>query len=172
MWGRRIGVATSPVPYIKPVHKPKPIKLTTEVPPEEYRDLCARIGFAPVCTVEFTLARLGLHVYPMTDVHRYLDAIFKGREGWVWVPLRDKDKIMTRGFNDTDKRTYSQPIPYPVLRTVEQLETEHPDSGLCFFVSDQRQPSDEKDPFLLVTIKNNPTYWVIERWDEPSFSNV
>jgi hypothetical protein len=102
---------------------------------------------------------LDMPTYPLHDVIRYLNAKFGvhsrksltdsvSRPNWVWVPLRHKDIITTRNFNDTDQRIYTKPIPYPVLKTIESIQERWPEAK--FFISDERYASDEKDPFFNV----------------------
>jgi hypothetical protein len=127
----------------------------------EYHQLYTKLGIG-----------LGLPTYPINSVTRYLDSKFPlaaGVKGWVWVPIRYKDKVKGFSFNDVDSRTYTKPIPFPVLKTIDEIQTAHPEAK--FFISDERQRGDntEKDPFLLVTLDDGRTLNVIERWDEPSF---
>lgn len=174
MWFRKAEeVATMVMDRPVPVERPKPAPLPVPTPvelkkdlPEGYIEACDKIGCFPTLRIEQTIADLGLHVYPMDKVCAYLNQKFE-KTGWVWVPLRKQDIIVDRSFNDTNQRIYTKAIPFPVIQSIEKLTTAHP--KLCFFVSDERQKSDEKDPFLLVTMKNSSHYWVVERWDEPSF---
>jgi hypothetical protein len=148
----------------KPEPKPKPV---IAVPKKhnlefdaEYYQLYTKLGIG-----------LGLPTYPLSSVISYLDSKFPPADnlnkGWVWVPLRHKDIVKGRSFNDTENRTYTKPIPFPVLKTIDEIQTAHPEAKS--FISDERQTSDNKDPFLLVTLDDGRTLNVIERWDEPSY---
>ena len=132
-----------------------PTKQTSDLD-EEYVALQTKLGLG-----------LGLPTYDTQRALTYLDFKFKGRDKWVWVPLRAKDMVSDFGFNDTDKRTYSKPIPFAVLKTIDEIQSMHPEAK--FFISDERRPTDEKDPFLAVTLDNGRTLHIVERWDEPSF---
>ena len=127
---------------------PVPVKPDATLPDEEYLALCVKLGMV-----------LDMPTYPLHDVIRYLNAKFGvhsrksltdsvSRPNWVWVPLRHKDIITTRNFNDTDQRIYTKPIPYPVLKTIESIQERWPEAK--FFISDVRYASDEKDPFFNV----------------------
>jgi hypothetical protein len=134
-----------------------PVKLSAGFD-QEYAELSAKLGI--------TSFSITYPVYPLTDVIKYLDSKF-GESRWVWVPLRCKDIVKARDFNDTDKRTYIKPIPFPVLKTIEEIEIKYPQAK--FFISDEKYAGDEKDPFLMFTIDDGLTLNVVERWDEPSF---
>lgn len=142
---------------------PVPVKPDATLPDEEYFALCVKLGVV-----------LDMPTYPLHDVTRYLDAKFghssygpTEKPNWVWVPLRHRDIITERSFNDTDQRIYTKPIPYPVLKTIESIQERWPEAK--FFISDERYASDEKDPFLMFTVNEARTIHVVERWDEPKF---
>lgn len=130
----------------------------------EYKQLSAKIG---VISYESIIRECVDSVYPIDSVFDYLDKKYKDRYFWKWVPLRKRDIIKGRNFNDTDRRTYAKPIPYAVLVTIDKLQTACLD--FKFFISDELDKSDIKDPFLLVTADMIKEYWIVERWDEPSF---
>jgi len=65
-----------------------------------------------------------------------------------------------------DLALYAKPIPFPVLRTIDELRTKFP--GATFWVSDEAQKVARSfDPFLLVRFHGQQ--FIIERWDEPGF---
>lgn len=66
-----------------------------------------------------------------------------------------------------DAALYNKPIPYPVLLTVKKIADAFPEA--TFWVSDEAKvvPVPVLDPFLGVRYADK--FWIIERWDEPSF---
>ena len=123
---------------------------------EEYQALAVKLGIG-----------LAVPTYDLSAVLAYLDAKYGGRDDWRWVPVRGRDIVRTKDFNDVTSRTYSKPIPYAVLKTIDEIETQYPEAR--FFISDERYESDVKDPFLMVTMDEGTTLYVVERWDEPAF---
>lgn len=136
---------------------PEPQKQTfSEDITEEYKALQLKLGIGII-----------FPSYPLESVLRYLDAKYGCRTNWAWVPVRHTDIITANNFNDVTNRTYTKPIPFPVLKTIDEISTLYPQAQ--FFISDERQPSDMKDPFLLVTLDKGRTLHVVERWDEPAY---
>lgn len=80
---------------------------------------------------------------------------------WQWVSVRSGAK--SNGFGAT---SYTKPIPYPVLCTMEKLVDRFGDQ-VEFHVTDIVQVP-KPDPFLAVSIPGGQKF-VIERWDEPKF---
>lgn len=73
---------------------------------------------------------------------------------------------------NANDQVYDQPIPYPVLLTVEKIEKRfETNDELVFMVSDLTsetvRPLDA-DPFLAVYAGDSRLF-IVERWDEPSF---
>ena len=117
------------------------------------------------------LAELGISRYSMADVHRYMTAM-AARKGvaWSWLPARACDK--TRIAHRIADTVYSEPIPLPVLMTMNAL-VERLGDEVRFKIAAFATP--KADPFLAVHPAGSTdiTDWfVIERWDEPSFRGV
>lgn len=148
----------------------------------EYIRLTAKHGVfravaAKAPTLLGALKEEGLSLYDLANVERYLDKK-EGRNYWTWYPLRDKDvewrhavKRVTRGSYSSSGQVsntwYQQPIPLPVLLTVDRLVERLGDEPR-FYVAAIASPP---DPFLAVTSTRDEkhTLYVIERWDEPGF---
>jgi hypothetical protein len=137
---------------------PTPIKQEVDID-EEYQALAVKLGFEP-----------RFAEYNLESVINYLDSKFPSKDmmkGWVWVPLRWKDRETSHSFNDTTSRSYQKPVPFAVLKTVDEIQTQYPEAK--FFISDERNANDEKDPFLMFTLDCGRTIHVVERWDEPAY---
>lgn len=118
------------------------------------------------------LAEESIDVYELSRVERYMD-----RKGyWGWFPLRTVDAARTfmvsretftpysSLYGGAKQGVYQNPIPYPVLLTVEKILERCPDAN--FFIA---APDKHPDPFLAVVHLSDSKMYVVERWDEPSF---
>lgn len=127
---------------------------------EEYRAICAKLGLVQ-----------DVAVYQREAVYAYLDEKFpgdaNGNRGWLWVPLRNQDTLKFWNSEYANGRFYDKPVPYAVLKTVDELTERFPKAK--FFISDARGESDYKDPFLLFTLDEGRTQHIVERWNEPAF---
>lgn len=151
MFGRKEVVAEVKVePEV-----PNKVALPDDVS-EEYRALQVKLGIG-----------IGRPTYDLASVKEYLNNKYGGWSQWCWVPLRGKDVVKGINFNDIENRTYTKPIPFAVLKTIDEIQETYPQAK--FFISDERYNSDVKDPFLLVTLDNGHCLHVVERWDEPAF---
>jgi hypothetical protein len=156
----------------------------------EYDKLAAELGVN--CYMGATAQRqrllgvirsLCIPVFPLDKVEAYLDS--KGN--WGWFPLRDSDRasdkktwIINRNdhkapglrFGYVSNQRYDSPVPFPVLKTVKDINDGLPGSGenarAIFMVAALKK---NPDPFLGVRLLNDPDrrMIVVERWDEPGF---
>jgi hypothetical protein len=104
-------------------------------------------------------------------VTRYLDGQVERKRknrfdytDWNWHPIKSSNGFWSGRPNHVSADVYNKPIPMPVMLTIDRIESLYPSAR--FYVSDIR---DVKDPFLAVTVDGADTFFVIERWDEPSF---
>lgn len=164
---------------ITPIPKKSPVSMPIEQDKEfgnDYNRISKKLGLTHGVATELSLlatvlSEENIQVYDRAKVERYMD-----RQGyWNWFPLRDQDKrevgritphAYSRIYGGTESRKYAEPIPYPVLLTIEKIIDRVGDEA-CFYVAAlNRNP----DPFLCVcSTKNAREVYVIERWDEPSF---
>lgn len=153
---------------------------------------------AVVIPLEETIAGMGLRVYDNGQVKAYLTSRYGAerpatqtldrRAMWAWRPLRAADSthqdsgrmaremgwtfviggIAENGSLVPWLRPYSKAVPLPVLLTVRDIVTKHPEAK--FYVSDEvseQEAAPIRDPFLLVQLKNKT--FIVERWDEPNY---
>ena len=152
----------------------------TDLPDAEYVRLSQRLGVnqIPLQVVELTkvVHEMALGIYDYRSVVNYLDAQEQHinsdrtawrRYEWNWHPIRSAREFGRSRPERVSMDLYNKPIPYPVLLTIERIESRFPKA--CFYVSDLRGVS---DPFLAVTVEGADTLLVIERWDEPAFRSV
>jgi len=147
----------------------------------EYAALAEKVGFSCPELLEQKLLNFlhenGYSTYDVARVANYMDVLIARLQSerptvrlhWLWRPLRAQD-VKDRpgreeGFPASGDRIYARPIPMPVLQTVADIAEKLPDAR--FYVSDyeERKP----DPFLAVKLSGMSKFFVIERWDEPSF---
>lgn len=138
-----------------------------------------------------TLSRMGLRVYDRTQVAVFLDSQYGKpvrRSGeylarWAWRPLMtptteemDSFQWMFATRNGFSKngllgyglKTYSKPVPMPVLLSVKEIRAQHPTAR--FFVSDEISSAEAtpvRDPFLMVVLGEVEV--IVERWNEPNY---
>lgn len=148
-----------------------PSLIEGSAPDADYFELAKKLGVPT--NLQGVIQHLNLRVYNTQHVVQYLDEAFRSvaethgwEHGWVWRPLRKKDAVTSRSFNESAD-PYTKAVPYAVLKTVEAIQEHCPTAK--FFVSDERRRSDEKDPFLMVTADEGRTLFIVERWDEPKF---
>lgn len=149
---------------------------------DEYIALASRIGMSDhPCLVEAELRKVlhdeHIRVYDTQQVEKYLDRVFPGI-AWKWVPLRVKDqfpgwveseraKTNRREAGSFSLGLYAKPVPLPVLVTIDKILTKVPQ--VTFYVSDE-SPQSFGDPFLLCRVPGIvERFYVIEKWDEPSY---
>lgn len=162
-----------------PMPKPRPAHPGAAIDPE-WRATAQAIGYAPsyVAADDFlaVLARLEIPVYDYQEVDWYLAAavarlnanrprgimLMSIMWSWRWEPLRDADAARTQVTI-----TYAHPVPLHALRLVEKIIPEVPEA--TFFVSNIYQRP-KGDPFLAVQPRPGMAYYVIDQWDEPSFT--
>lgn len=181
--GRRRSLTTAASASAVPdTPTPEPVTIPDVGADADYRVLAAKLGIrnAALDNANFRefLAEEGIMVYPMGKVDEYLRARaaadsrndgLTGTVTWCWRPLRGRDASAMSGGSGANGRispiVYAHPVPYPVLLTVDKIQSRFGDQ-VQFFVSDYevRRP----DPFLMVTGEGLERY-VVERWDEPSF---
>jgi hypothetical protein len=154
----------------------------------DYNTLAGKLGVhSRVALAPPTLGRIlreeGISVYRLAEVEKYLDK--KGQ--WSWYPLRQCDRVNDKHGNvwairretntrksgrygDVVDRLYYQPVPFPVLCTVELLASKLSKDAIFMVAA----PNNDPDPFLGVWLHETSTrhMTVIERWDEPSFRGI
>lgn len=153
---------------------------------EEYNAKAERVGvrqrvnIGNLCLIN-ALRDAGISTYDVAAVEKYMDK--KGT--WDWRPARSEDwnkfrnKVTLRKtsheymalFGGMTMATYNEPIPYPVLDTmskvidrVKETAPQQLQNELFFVVASLNK---YPDPFLGVGLGDE--FFVIERWDEPSF---
>lgn len=205
----RAVVATPkrPAPAPKPAKiAPLPVAVIAERELAEYAAIAAEVGVAPPdMTIEQFknfLAEKDIPVFRLAEVVAYMDAKAEAeaREngGWLWKPLRAKDRIANASFGRgashveginrvttpifpasdlyrSNVGVYSLTVPLHALRKVALIEREfkHP---IHFMVSDYAPKPEivDPDPFLMAVIPNprladGVGRFVIDFWDEPGF---
>ena len=128
------------------------------------------------------LSTEGIPCYNEDAVKKYLnktlgkndDEYTHVNQNWLWRSARLGDPVKTKYISANvgpvapQIKVYSKPIPYPVLLTMERIQSTFPNA--YFYISDM-YTSDEKaamrDPFLLVIVGDER--YIVERWDEPNF---
>jgi hypothetical protein len=155
--------------------QPVPATLAVEEPDQEYIELSKRLGINKIPLQLIELARVirevCIGVYEYDAVTRYLDGQVERKRknrfdytDWNWHPIKSSNGFWSGWPNHVSADVYNKPIPMPVMLTIDRIESLYPSAR--FYVSDIR---DVKDPFLAVTVDGADTFFVIERWDEPSF---
>lgn len=173
-----------PVPLNDVEFKPTASLIELErdtAPREAYNALASKLGVAARegSSLEDYLAEQAIPCYSMEAVEAYLD----NKGPWAWFPLRKKDRAepvdkmhwvigRTTPNKDPDSygvsknKLYDEPVPYPVLLTVEKLAYQFRDDILFFVAALDKHP----DPFLMCRLRSDwDKAFVIERWDEPGF---
>ncbi len=176
------AVATLPAPQEPTTQLPQAPDAAQRQFLTDYQKLAQKIGYRCVEAerelveneLEAFLHENGMAVYDYQAVTRYLDATvermtktLRERHAWRWVPLRQCDKGQVVAQLSTGMVTYTKPIPYPVLLTIEKVH-ERFGERLAMFVSDIYTVP-KADPFLGVSAPGSERLFVIERWDEPGF---
>ena len=155
--------------------QPVPVSLTVEEPDQEYIELSKRLGINKIPLQLIELARVVrevcIGVYEYEAVTWYLDRQVERTKknrydhiDWYWHPVKSSNAIWFGRPSHVSADVYNKPIPMPVMLTIARIESLYP--AARFYVSDIREV---KDPFLAVTVEGADTFFVIERWDEPSF---
>lgn len=167
-------------PIPEAVKPPKPAPAELRIDGEErnqYLELAKSLGLmetAPILSEAIlgVLVEENIHIYDNVQVAEFLNTQL-GFEEWEWRGVRPKDVEHLKGwFSHLGKyrvpyssRVNSQPIPLPVLMTMQKVLDKLPD--VHFYVSCKKEPSND-DPFLCISGKNLGVF-IIERWDEPSY---
>lgn len=155
--------------------QPVPATLIVEEPDQEYIELSKRLGINTIPLQLVDLARLirqvCIGIYEYDAVVRYLDGQVErmrktrfDHTDWNWHPIKPCHHFWSGRPDHVSADVYNKPIPMPVMLTIAQIESLYP--AARFYVSDLR---DVKDPFLAATVDGSDTFFVIERWDEPTF---
>lgn len=146
----------------------------------EYLALAEKLGVKAVDVLQARLlaffAEAGIRVFPYDRVAAYLTGLWGEGEylpAWGWAPLRTADvrKLTSNGAVDGTilPIAYREPVPMPVLETVDRVLEAFPDDDLHFYVSARAEEYRAKgDPFLALSAAGLP-FFVIEVWDEPGF---
>lgn len=174
--------SSKPIDIVEPtpILAPVPIKIPTAEEWKEYVTLAGKLGIS-IGEIEAFFADSGITRYDYDVVKRYLDAKFGEeyrRDGlscatWCWRPLRTKDfdtfrsTLTMRTNGGLSGNVYDKPVPYEALLTVDKIVEKFP--AAVFFVSDETNANDFRDPFLAVLFPAHSALTVVERWDEPGF---
>lgn len=139
--------------------------------PAEYMSVAKAVGFECPQMLQAELEAFlaeHFHVYDPDKVTSYMNALCMrefdvngNRVRWDWRPLRQQDMDESSPWSGP----YDKFVPYPVLLTVKRIDEAFGDR-VQFYVTDYVSP--KPDPFLAVSARGLP-YYVIERWDEPTF---
>lgn len=184
---KRKGVAAA-TELEREASEPPVVPATPEVPmgvpaeadgrlDDDYKALALKLGVA--CEeslrleLQAALAEMGLRIYKMGAVTKYLIGLCPEGEFVCWKTLRKRDAHGDSMAGPTKHHTrvnivYDHPVPYPVLLTVDRLQERFGDE-ISFYVSDYEAPI--PDPFLLVVLSRGGAdgQFIVERWDEPGF---
>lgn len=161
---------------------------------KEYTELVNKSKiYSPYLMAESFKCFLNHHdipVFNLIEVVKYMDEqVKKSKEakdkGWIWKPLREKDKIKNGAIGSVDGirsdfyrdtggwPIYDKEIPLHALKKVALIE-EHFQDRIKLFVSDYA--SHVPDPFLMAVIVNSNEMlnkgkcrYIIDMWDEPGF---
>lgn len=133
---------------------------------EQYDKVAKSLGYSPTgLQPKGNRARLlafldkeHIEVYDYQAVRDHLAAIARSKSTmwdihrWSWVRLS----------------AYHEPIPFPVLLTAAKIH-DALGTDVELFVS---QIKSYPDPFLAVRARGDKEYFVVERWDEPTFRDT
>lgn len=144
----------------------------TAAPSQEYRDRLKKIGATALLAklmaeediqaFQQHVSEHGLRFYNRKNVEAYL--IKQGKAAAVAAGKNEKDYgVLWRiAIAWTPLASYTQPIPAPVLETIERVHDAFP--AAQFGISEVKE---YPDPFLMVSLHGET--FIIERWDEPAY---
>ena len=167
-------------------------------PDDTYNKLAKKLGIKPPPLssdplLRHVLSTLAIHVYDYSAVRNYLISKRPTDHFFVWVPAMTQASSRAllvkygatpegwvqrhRHGTISSRIVYNKPLPYPVLLTMDSINTEAKKVGFTptFYVSDYAEKHEKPkahmrvDPFLAVGTSDSSALFVIERWDEPGF---